>query len=62
MAQDYLKAGILDRAESLFSELENSRYAKQSLEFLLELYQKEHDWLKAISVDATADDGIRAVP
>jgi len=50
LAQDYLKAGILDRAENLFSELENTRYAKQSLEFLLELYQKEHDWIKAISV------------
>jgi len=49
LAQDYLKAGILDRAESLFSELESSQYAKQSLEFLLELFQKEHDWLKAIS-------------
>ncbi len=50
LAQDYLKAGILDRAESLFSELEASPYSKQALEFLLELYQKEHDWLKAISV------------
>lgn len=50
LAQDYLKAGILDRAENLFSELENTRYARQSLEFLLELYQKEHDWLKAIDV------------
>lgn len=50
LAQDYLKAGILDRAESLFSELEGTTYAKQALEFLLELFQKEHDWLKAISV------------
>lgn len=50
LAQDYLKAGILDRAESLFSELENTAYAKQSLEFLLELFQKEHDWPKAIAV------------
>jgi lipopolysaccharide biosynthesis regulator YciM len=50
LAQDYLKAGILDRAESLFSELEDSSYSKQALEFLLELYQKEHDWLKAIAV------------
>jgi lipopolysaccharide biosynthesis regulator YciM len=49
LAQDYLKAGILDRAESLFSELEGTMYAKQSFEFLLELFQKEHDWLKAIS-------------
>ncbi len=50
LAQDYLKAGILDRAESLFRELENTRYAKPALEFLLELFQKEHDWLKAIDV------------
>jgi lipopolysaccharide biosynthesis regulator YciM len=50
LAQDYLKAGILDRAESLFRELENTPYAKPALEFLLELFQKEHDWLKAIEV------------
>jgi len=50
LAQDYLKAGILDRAESLFRELENTRYAQPALEFLLELFQKEHDWLKAIAV------------
>lgn len=50
LAQDYLKAGILDRAESLFNELGSTPYAKQALEFLLELFQKEHDWLKAISV------------
>src|SRR5665647_858100 len=50
LAQDYLKAGILDRAERLFSEMEDTIYAKQSLEFLLELFQKEHDWLKAIEV------------
>ena len=50
LAQDYLKAGILDRAESLFSELENTAFARQALEFLLELFQKEHDWPKAIAV------------
>ena len=50
LAQDYLKAGILDRAESLFRELEGTPHAKQALEFLLELFQKEHDWLKAIEV------------
>ena len=48
LAQDYLKAGILDRAESLFRELEKTSYAKPALEFLLELFQKEHDWFKAI--------------
>jgi len=48
LAQDYLKAGILDRAESLFRELKSTPYAKPALEFLLELFQKEHDWPKAI--------------
>jgi lipopolysaccharide biosynthesis regulator YciM len=50
LAQDYLKAGILDRAETLFGELKNSIYAQPALEFLLELFQKEHDWLKAIDI------------
>ena len=49
LAQDYLKAGILDRAERLFGELKGTTYAKPALEFLLELFQKERDWLKAIS-------------
>jgi lipopolysaccharide biosynthesis regulator YciM len=50
LAQDYLKAGILDRAETLFQELQDTPYAKPSLDFLLELYQKEKDWHKAIDV------------
>jgi lipopolysaccharide biosynthesis regulator YciM len=50
LAQDYLKAGILDRAEALFQDLQDTPYARQALDFLLELYQKEKDWLKAIEV------------
>ncbi|MDD5181133.1 MAG: lipopolysaccharide assembly protein LapB [Gallionellaceae bacterium] len=50
LAQDYLKAGILDRAETLFQDLQDTPYAKPALDFLLELYQKEKDWLKAIDV------------
>jgi lipopolysaccharide biosynthesis regulator YciM len=50
LAQDYLKAGILDRAESLFRELGKTKYAKPALEFLLDLFQKEHDWLEAIKI------------
>ncbi|MDD2686479.1 MAG: lipopolysaccharide assembly protein LapB [Gallionella sp.] len=53
LAQDYLKAGIFDRAESLFLELEKTQYAKPALEFLLELFQKEHDWVQAIGVAKT---------
>lgn len=50
LAQDYLKAGILDRAETLFLDLQNASYARQALDFLLEIYQKEKDWLKAIDI------------
>jgi lipopolysaccharide biosynthesis regulator YciM len=50
LAQDYLKAGILDRAEELFKDLQDTSYAKPALDFLLELYQKEKDWEKAIDV------------
>jgi lipopolysaccharide assembly protein B len=51
LAQDYLKAGILDRAEELFQDLQKTtHYARPALDFLLEIYQKEQDWLKAIEV------------
>jgi lipopolysaccharide biosynthesis regulator YciM len=50
LAQDYLKAGILDRAETAFQNLHGTPYEKESLEFLLEIFQKEHDWLKAIDI------------
>src|SRR5512143_1119730 len=50
LGQDYLKAGILDRAEEIFLQLLNTRHAKPSLDFLLEIYQKEKDWLKAIDI------------
>jgi lipopolysaccharide biosynthesis regulator YciM len=50
LAQDYLKAGILDRAEALFQDLQDTSYAKSALDFLLELYQKEKDWRNAIDV------------
>ena len=50
LAQDYLSAGILNRAEELFKKLQISSHAQAALNFLLELYQKERDWLKAIDV------------
>lgn len=56
LAQDYLKAGILDRAEIAFQQLLSSPYAKESLDFLLEIYQKEKDWLKAIDISQRLTD------
>lgn len=48
IAQDYLKAGLLDRAEESFVKLEGTDYAEPSLRFLLEIYEQEKDWLKAV--------------
>jgi lipopolysaccharide biosynthesis regulator YciM len=50
LAQDYLKAGLLDRGEELFLKLENTSHAEAALRFLLEIYQREKDWQKAIII------------
>jgi lipopolysaccharide assembly protein B len=50
LAQDYFKAGLLDRAEELFLKLEPTSYAEQALRFLLEIYEQEKEWHKAIDV------------
>lgn len=50
LGQDYLKAGLLDRAEELFARLKDGRYARVSLKFLLEIYQIEKEWLKSIEI------------
>ncbi len=48
LGQDYLKAGLLDRAEETFGLLLNSTYSVQSRRALLEIYQREKDWKRAI--------------
>jgi lipopolysaccharide biosynthesis regulator YciM len=48
LAQDYLKAGLLDRAEELFLKLEGTPHAEAALKFLVEIYQQEKDWQKGI--------------
>ena len=48
LAQDFLKAGMLDRAESGFEPLKDSRYALPALQSLIRIYESEHDWSRAI--------------
>jgi lipopolysaccharide biosynthesis regulator YciM len=55
LAQDYLKAGLLDRAEALFLKLEGTAYEQQALKFLLEIYEQEKDWQKAIQTSRKLD-------
>ncbi len=49
LAQDYLGAGLFDRAEKMFSELRGSAtLGKAALENLVDIYERESDWAKAI--------------
>ncbi len=49
LAKDYLRAGLLDRAENLFTQLaQGSRYQVQALESLCRIYEQEKEWQLAI--------------
>ena len=48
LAQDFLKAGLFDRAEELFRNLTDSRYRQPALRALLEIYVREKEWARAI--------------
>jgi len=50
LGQDYLKAGLLDRAESVFEKLLGTRRDEEALRSLLEIYQQEKEWQKAIDI------------
>ena len=52
LASDYMAAGLFDRAERLLNELlieSSAEIRKKSLLLLLELYQREKEWLEAIA-------------
>jgi lipopolysaccharide biosynthesis regulator YciM len=49
LAEDYLGAGLLDRAEQLFGELRDSTtLAEAALDKLVGIYEREQEWHKAI--------------
>lgn len=53
LALDYRKSGLLDRAEALFTELagsSNTALRVKSLENLVQIYQEEQEWEKAINI------------
>ena len=50
LGEDYMRAGLLDRAELLFSELIGSdAQTPLALKNLLDIYQQEKEWQKALS-------------
>jgi lipopolysaccharide biosynthesis regulator YciM len=55
LGQDYLKSGLLDRAEELFSRLIGTTWEQRGLKYLLEIYEQEKDWAKAIEASRKMD-------
>jgi lipopolysaccharide biosynthesis regulator YciM len=49
LAQDYLLAGLLDRAEDLLLQLcqETGHIRRESLKLMLEIYEREREWHRA---------------
>ncbi|HVJ59883.1 MAG TPA: lipopolysaccharide assembly protein LapB [Burkholderiaceae bacterium] len=51
LAQDFLKGGLLDRAEQAFAQLvDDKRHRFEALRALLRVFTMERDWAKAIEV------------
>ena len=48
LAQDYLSAGVLDRAEDIYRDLVGAKaHRVQALRHLLDIYEQERDWEQA---------------
>jgi lipopolysaccharide biosynthesis regulator YciM len=48
LGRDFLRAGLLDRAEASLNQVGEGKYSVPAKESLLEMYQVERDWKKAI--------------
>lgn len=56
LALDYLKAGLLDRAEEALSKLEGTAHEAQAHLALLSIYERSRDWAKASVVAKKLSD------
>jgi lipopolysaccharide assembly protein B len=61
LGQDYLKAGILDRAEEVFTRLQSTSQAMTARRHLLEIYEQEKDWPRAIEMTKQVETDPRAL-
>lgn len=57
LALDFLKAGLLDRAEEALRKLEGSAYEEQALLALLAIYERSRDWVQASEIARKLDAG-----
>ena len=48
LGEDYMRSGLLDRAETVFSDLVRLDITPHALRHLIGIYQAERDWPKAI--------------
>ena len=48
LAMDFLKAGLLDRAESALRKLDGTQYATEAKLALLSIFERSRDWAQAI--------------
>lgn len=55
LGQDYLKAGLLDRAEDAFNRLEGSQYRAAALGHRLRISQMVRDWSQSIALAQQLD-------
>lgn len=58
LGQDYLKAGLLDRAEDIFLKLRGTDRDEEALRFLLEIYQQEKEWQRSIDIANSLPDHV----
>ncbi|MGH8025162.1 MAG: lipopolysaccharide assembly protein LapB [Pseudoxanthomonas sp.] len=62
LGEDYMRSGLLDRAETVFSDLTRiDQRAPQALKHLIGIYQTERDWEKAID-NATRYEEVAGEP
>jgi lipopolysaccharide biosynthesis regulator YciM len=57
LALDFLKAGLLDRAEEALRKLEGTAYEEQALLALLAIYERSRDWAQASEIAQKLDAG-----
>ena len=51
LGQDYMRAGLFDRAENLFREIKETKlHVRPALKNLLVIYEKERDWQACLEV------------
>jgi len=56
LALDYLKAGLLDRAEDALRRLEGTPFETQARLALLTIYERSHDWAQASAIAQRMQD------